>query len=98
LKLPTSGGILIDEVIQGTPAQRAGLRGSSRETIIGNYRVPVGGDLVTAIDGKPVKNQSAITQAISAKHAGDTMVLTIYRDGRNMDVKVTLGEAQEERF
>jgi S1-C subfamily serine protease len=98
LKLPSSGGILIDEIRPGTAAQKAGLHGSSRETIIGNYRVPVGGDLVTAIDGKPVKNQSAITQAISAKHAGDTMVLTVYRDGRSMDLKVTLGEAQEERF
>ena len=98
LKLPSTGGILIDEVRPGTVAQKAGLHGASRETIVGNYRVPVGGDLVTAIDGKPVKNQSAITQAISAKHAGDTMVLTVYRDGRNMDLKVTLGEAQEERF
>jgi S1-C subfamily serine protease len=100
LKLPPSGGILIDEVKPGTVAQSAGLRGYNREVIVGNYRVPVGGDLVTAIDGKPVKNQSAITQAISSKHAGDVMVLTIYRDGHAMDVKVTLGESQirEERF
>jgi S1-C subfamily serine protease len=99
LKLPSSGGILIDQIVPGTPAQKAGLRGSTREVIIGNYRVPVGGDLVTAIDGKPVKNQGAITQATSTKHAGDTMVLTIYRDGHSMDVKVTLGELQEaERF
>jgi S1-C subfamily serine protease len=100
LKLPSSGGILIDQIRPGTPAQSVGLHGSSREVIVGNYRVPVGGDLVTAIDGKPVKNQGAITQAISTKHAGDVIVLTIYRDGRTMDVKVTLGESQtrEERF
>ena len=67
--------------------------------IVGNYQIPVGGDLITAIDGKPAKDQDAIRRAVSGKHAGDTMLLTIYRDGRTMDVKVTLGgDAQEERF
>jgi S1-C subfamily serine protease len=100
LHLPSSGGVLIWEVRPGTPAQGAGLRGSNREVIVGNYRVPAGGDLITAIDGKPVKDKDAIQRAISTKHAGDLMVLTIYRDGHSMDVKVTLGESQtrEERF
>jgi len=100
LKLPSSGGILIDE-IKSEPARSAGLHGATREVIVGNYRVPVGGDLITAIDGKPVKDQDAIRRAISSKHAGDAMLLTIYRDGRSMDVKVTLGgeaQAGEERF
>jgi S1-C subfamily serine protease len=98
LHLPSTGGILIDQIVDRTPAQSAGLRGATHEAIVGNYRIPVGGDLVTAIDGKPVKNQGAITQATSTKHAGDTMVLSIYRDGHSMEVKVTLGELQEERF
>ena len=98
LKLPSSGGILIDEVRSGTPAARAGMHGSNREVIVGNFRVPVGGDLITAIDGKPVKDQGAITRAISSKHAGDAITLTIYRDGRSMDLRVTLAEAQEDRF
>ena len=63
------------------------------------WRVPVGGDLVTAIDGKPVKDRNAITRAISSKHAGDLLMLTIYRDGHNVDLKVTLAaEAPAERF
>jgi S1-C subfamily serine protease len=99
LKLPSSGGILLYD-IQGEPAKGAGLRGSNREVVVGNYRVPVGGDFVTALDGKPVKDRDAIQRAISAKHAGDTLVLTLYRDGHSMDVKITLGESrtQEERF
>jgi S1-C subfamily serine protease len=100
LNLPSSGGILIESVRTGSPAQSVGLRGANHEVIVGNYRVRAGGDLIMAIDGKPVKNQSAITQAISTKHAGDMLTLTIYRDGRSMDVKVTLAESQtrEERF
>ena len=97
LHLPSNGGVLLWEVRPGTPAQVAGLRGSTREAIVGNYRVPVGGDLVTAIDGKQVKDKDAITRAISSKHAGDILTLTVYRDGRSTDVKVTLaGETQEE--
>jgi S1-C subfamily serine protease len=100
LHLPSSGGILVDEVHPGTPAERAGLHGANREVIVGNYRVPVGGDLITAIDGKQVKDKDAITRAISSKHAGDVLTLTIYRDGHALDVKVTLGESvtREERF
>jgi S1-C subfamily serine protease len=61
--------------------------------IVGNYRVDAGGDLITAIDGKPVTEQDAIIRAISRKHAGDSITLTIFRGGRNQDVKIVLGEA-----
>ena len=88
LKLPSSGGILIDQIRPGTPAQSVGLHGSSREVIVGNYRVPVGGDLVTAIDGKPVKNQGAITQAISTKHiAGDVIPVVLIHLSRRTNVR-----------
>jgi putative serine protease PepD len=97
LNLPSSGGILLYDVAGA--AKVAGLRGASREEIVGNYRVAVGGDLVTAIDGKPVKDRNAIQQAISSKHAGDLLTLTIYRDGHSMDVKVTLAaETSDARF
>ncbi len=98
LNLPSTGGILVDEVQPGTPAQKAGLRGANRETIVGNYRIPIGGDLITSVDGKPVKDRAAIQRAVLSKHAGDPMMLTIYRDGHTVDVKVILGEAQDERF
>jgi S1-C subfamily serine protease len=98
LRLPSSGGILVDEVRPGTPAARAGLRGGDRDVIVGNYRVRTGGDLITAVEGKPVNSEDALARAISRKHSGESLALTIYRNGRNMDVKVTLGAAGEARF
>jgi len=48
------------------------------------------------VDGKRVEEQDAITRAISQKHAGDILNLTIWRDGRSMDVKVTLAPQGDE--
>lgn len=96
LNLPESGGLMIDRVGQGTAAERAGLKGSTGAVTVGNYRVDAGGDLITAIDGKPVTEQDAISRTISRKHAGDTITLTIYRNGRNQDVRIVLGAAPPE--
>ena len=52
LKLPASGGLLIQEVGSGSAAEAAGLHGYHDVVVIGNQRLGVGGDLVTAIDGK----------------------------------------------
>ncbi len=63
---------------------------------IGNQQLGVGGDLVTAIDGKPITEPDAVTRAMSHKHPGDEVDLTVYRNGRTAVVKVKLGEAVEE--
>jgi S1-C subfamily serine protease len=99
LRLPASGGLLVEQVHAGTPAARAGLRGATRDVVVGNWEVPVGGDLITAVDGKPVKDEQAVSRAVASKHAGDILTLTIFRDGHTMDVKITLGgEDQGEVF
>jgi len=92
LELPGEGGLLILEVEPGSPAQRAGLRGASRSVVIYNYRIPVGGDLIIAVDGRPVAGRrDALSSALSRKRPGDSLDLTIYRAGRTMKVKVPLG-------
>jgi len=96
LRLPRPGGLLIGRVSPRTPAAAAGLRGATQQVRVGNYLVPTGGDLITAVDGKRVEEQDAITRAISRKHAGDTLTLTIWRDGRTMDVQVTLSPQGDE--
>jgi S1-C subfamily serine protease len=98
LKLPESGGLLVQEVGRGTAADTAGLRGYREVVAIGNQELGVGGDLITAIDGKPVVEPDAVTRAILRKRPGDTIDLTVYRSGRSLNVKVKLGEAPEEPF
>jgi S1-C subfamily serine protease len=95
LHLPRAGGLLIGQVARGTPAAAAGLQGGTQVVRIGNGLLRVGGDLITAVDGKRVEEENAITRAVALKHAGDTLDLTVWRDGRTLDVKVTLAEQGE---
>jgi len=96
LRLPTEGGLLIQTVERGSPAAEAGLRGGPQEVIaFGTYRLRAGGDLIVAIDGKPPDSNDSLRRALDRKRAGDTIELTIYRDGRTQKVRVKLGEAPQ---
>ncbi len=92
LSLPTQGGLLIQEVDADSAAARAGLRGGRQEVQIGNAQVLVGGDLIMSIDGQPVERDDAISRALAKKRTGDTLELTIFRNGRTINVRVKLGE------
>jgi len=92
LRLPTQGGLLIQEVDPDSPASRAGLRGGRQEVQIGNAQVLVGGDLIMSIDGQPVDRDDAISRALARKRSGDTLELTIFRNSRTTNVRVKLGD------
>lgn len=98
LGLPRDGGLLIQGIEAGSSAETGGLRGPRRTAVVGNYEIGIGGDLITAIDGKKVERRDAITRALANKRAGDKMELTLYRNGRSVTVTVTLGAAAEERL
>ena len=92
LRLPTQGGLLVQQVDPDSAAARAGLRGGRQEVQIGNAQLLVGGDLITSIDGKPIDRDDAISRALASKRTGDTLELTIYRNGKTMTVRVRLGD------
>jgi len=95
LDLPESGGLLIYNVRRGSAAEQAGLQGARREVIVGNYRIPVGGDLIMAIDGRRTDQSDSIRRALIGKHPGDKATLTIYRNGKKLNVTVTLSAAPD---
>lgn len=89
LRLP-SPGYLVTEVRPGSVAAEAGLRGARREVVVGNYRIPWGGDFIVAVDGMPVRGRRALREALALKLAGDAITLRILRDGEAMDMPLTL--------
>jgi S1-C subfamily serine protease len=95
LGLPSEGGLLIQRVERGSAAEEAGIRGPRRVVIVGNYELGVGGDLIVAIDGKPIQSDDSIQRSMNRKRAGDNMELTVYRDGRTQKIQVRLGAAPE---
>ena len=98
LKLPTGGGLLIQEVGRGSAAEQAGLKGYRDVVLVGNERLGVGGDFITEVDGKTVTESDALARAIARKRPGDTITVKVFRAGRSLDVAVKLGEVPEERF
>jgi putative serine protease PepD len=90
LQLPTQGGLLVQKVDQGSPADRAGVRGGREDVQIGNARLTVGGDLIMSIDGKPVDRSDAIARTLAHKRSGDTIELTVFRAGKTVNVRVKL--------
>lgn len=93
LNLPSRGGLLIQSVDEGSAADEAGLRGPRQVVIVGNYRLGIGGDFIVAVEGQPVEGSETLTRAFNRKRAGDILNLTVYRNGRNQQLAVRLGEA-----
>ena len=89
LKLP-SAGHLITGVARGSVAAEKELRGARREIVVGNYRIPWGGDFIVAVDDRPIDAKSTLSEALALKLAGDTVKLTIVRGGEEMEVEITL--------
>jgi S1-C subfamily serine protease len=91
--LPADYGVLVQKVIPGGAAERAGLRGGNQQAYLGNTPIYLGGDLIVAIDGDRVTNPQDISEIMDHHQAGDTVTVTFYRGARKMTAKLTLGEA-----
>jgi S1-C subfamily serine protease len=93
-------GLQIVEVNKGGPAEKAGLQGwkTVRRRVTRGplaYDIerhdPSSADLIVAVDGAPVESASAFVDKIEEHQPGDQLVLTIIRQGRQMEVPLTLG-------
>jgi S1-C subfamily serine protease len=90
LELPDEGVVVI-EVLPGSPADKAGLRGSQGTVTVGSTEFPAGGDVITAVDGVQLTNAEQLNVLITYEgQAGDELEFTLLRDGREMKATVTL--------
>ena len=97
MALPTDLGVLVAVVEPDSPADKAGLRGGEREVTISGLPMLAGGDIIVSIDGETVSDfADLINYLISNTSVGEVVTLTILRDGKQMELDVTLDERPSE--
>jgi S1-C subfamily serine protease len=93
MNVPVDSGLLVLEVVEGGPAESAGIQGGSRVVRFGNTRVPLDGDIIVAVDGQEIKNFQDLTVYLENQTVvGDTVEVTIIRAGQEQTVQATLAE------
>jgi S1-C subfamily serine protease len=92
LNLPVDQGVLVEQVLNGGPADDAGINGATGQATIGGQTVPIGGDIITEVDGKEVTGMDEVISAVNAHQPGDELTLTVLREGQQRDVIVKLGD------
>ncbi len=96
MDLPVERGALVLKVVKDSPADKAGLKGGDRTIKIEGQEVSIGGDVIIAINDTPVREMDDLIVYLVRHTRPDQVVeLTIIRDGKEMQVQVTLGERPE---
>jgi len=97
LGLPVEQGVLIESVVDGGPADDAGLRGGVQQKMLEGESVAVDGDIMVALDGIEVQSFDDVVQYLARNtRAGQKMEVTVLRDGQRQTFTVTLGERPAE--
>ncbi|MFL5902078.1 MAG: S1C family serine protease [Solirubrobacterales bacterium] len=92
LGLDTDHGGLISEVVSGSPASQAGLQEGKGKLRFQAAAYETGGDVILAVEGRKVIGPNDLADFISDYKSGETVALDILRDGREIEVEVTLGK------
>ena len=90
--LPVEEGVLVQQVEEGGPAAAAGIQGATTAAEVEGTEFGLGGDIITAVDGEPIASTEELVEQISDAHAGETVELTVDREGQTASVSVTLAE------
>jgi serine protease Do len=89
LKLPEHG-VIVGEVADGSPADRAGLRGTMGAMVVGGRAIPVVSDVIVAAEGEQVERPIHLQQIILDADPGDVIDLTVWRNGEERELDVRL--------
>lgn len=96
LDLDAPTGALVARVVPGGPADEAGIEAGDEELRFQGQQVTAGGDVIVAVDGQDVVEESDLAEAIAEHSPGDTVVLEVLRDGETDEVELELGERPAE--
>ncbi|MDP2210625.1 MAG: trypsin-like peptidase domain-containing protein [Candidatus Aquicultor sp.] len=92
ITLPVDRGVLIVQVLQGSPAAAAGIKGGDKRLITNQGEIIIGGDVVTKIDGTMITTMDELIGIVRDNKVGETVELEIYRGGKKESLSLKLGE------
>lgn len=92
LGLPVAAGLLLVQLDRNSPLDRAGVQGAQKEAILGNRRVYIGGDILTAIDGTPIVSVEQLQLLQEQHQIGDEVRVSLLSNGNPLEVVVALTE------
>ena len=96
LELPVERGALVQGVVPGGPADAAGLRATDPDLSIDDFDPSMLGDVIVAIDGEPVRGMDDLILYLTGTRVGQQVELTVFRDGVEQLVALTLQERPAE--
>ncbi|HVG87906.1 MAG: S1C family serine protease [Gaiellales bacterium] len=92
LNLNVQSGVIVGQVVDGSPAAKAGLKGGTTPVTVDGQSLMSGGDVIVKIDGTDINTFADLAQTIAQKKPGETIPIEILRNGQTQTVNVTLGE------
>jgi S1-C subfamily serine protease len=93
MEVPVEEGLLVLEIASKSPADMAGLRAGQEQVRLGRTVLLIGGDILTAIDGEPIATARDLIRFLDTRTAvGQTIQVTVWRDGQEMTIPVILVE------
>jgi len=96
LNLSVDRGLLIARLYKGSPADKAGLHGAQTETVVGNRRYLIGGDILTSVDGEPMSTWENLSAYLEEQAVvGRAVTLTVVRDGKTRALRANLEDTPD---
>jgi S1-C subfamily serine protease len=92
LNLPVTEGVLVQSVVKGGPADKAGIEGGNTTATIEGAEVSLGGDIITELDGQKVAEMEEVIEIVNAAKPGEEIEVKILHDGDEKTANVTLGK------
>jgi S1-C subfamily serine protease len=88
----TQGGALVESVSPGSPAAKAGIKGGDKQVTVQGEQFTIGGDVIVKADNTTIKTADDLIAFLGTKKPGDTITVTVERNGQTQDIQITLAQ------
>ena len=92
IRLPVAPGYLVEVVYDGSPADRAGIRGGNLSVVIQGDEYLLGGDILTSIQATPIRTHNEYVAKVRTLRPGQRVKVTLLRDGQPREFTLTVAE------